>query len=139
MSSEQELRATSDSFLARVSRLRELESVKRSLTPGTPQMVSVTREVEALASEVLRWAERQTELADKAAQLQPAELRPIAIVPPRDIPTILSEWRLAEQALDAETPGTAAWESVRADVERLRDEYSRAFASRSGDGDARGR
>jgi hypothetical protein len=133
MTGEFELRTTSDAFLARLSRLHELESIKRELVPGTPEMVRVTREVEALSAEVLDWARRQTELSELAAKRQPSKLRPIAIVPPRDIPTILGEWRDAERSLSAETPGTAAWESVRADVERLRGEYGRAFAVRQPD------
>lgn len=40
---------------------------------------------------------------------------------------ILGEWREAERVLAGETPGSTGWETARADVERLRDEYRRAF------------
>lgn len=130
MTGESELRRTSDGFLARVEKLHELEELKRTLTPGTPEMLRVTREVEALSREVVEWAARQTELAELAAKRQPSNMLPISRVPPRDIPVILDEWRDAERRLGEQEPGTAGWQSARADVERLRDEYGRAYEAR---------
>ena len=130
MKGEFELRTTSDGFLARVSRLHELEEHKRTLTPGTPEMLRVSREIEALSDEVVAWARRQTELAELVAKRQPTNLRPIAEVPPRDIATVLGDWRHAERALSSEEAGTAAWEAARADVGRLRDEYRRSLEQR---------
>ena len=43
---------------------------------------------------------------------------------------LLAEWRQAERAMEAETPGTTAWEAARAAVDRLRSEYRRAFTER---------
>ncbi len=126
MPGEQELRRASDAYLARLGKLRELEMLKRDLTPGTSHQLRVTREVEALTNELLAVAKRETQLAVQVAQSQPT-VRPISIIPPRDMPLILTEWRDAERLLEKETPGTAAWESVRADVEGLREEYKRAF------------
>jgi hypothetical protein len=125
---EQELRLTSDSFLTRVERLQALEEQKRELPPE--EAAELAREVEALTREVLEWAERQTGLAEKAASSTP-DGTPIAIVPPRPLHEVLEEWRAAERRFAAEQPGTAPYESARADIDRLRDEYARAYNAHS--------
>lgn len=89
------------------------------------QTAAIAREVEALAAEVLRLARRQTALASLAASESP-DGRPIAVTGPRAIAVVLDEWRAAERSLTEVQPGTAAWESIRSDVDRLRDEYARA-------------
>jgi hypothetical protein len=131
---DQELRVTSDSFLARVERLQALEEQKRELPPE--EAADLAREVEALTREVLDWAEQQTRLADKAAAT-PGDGTPIAVVPPRALHTVLDEWRAAERRLAREQPGTAAFEAARADVDRLRDEYARAYNVQSREGHAK--
>jgi hypothetical protein len=127
--SDQELRATSDGFLARVERLQALEEQKRELPPA--QAAELAKEVEILTGEILEWASRQTTLAEDAAE-RDADGRPIAVTPARPIHEVLEEWRAAERTLAAEHPGTAAYESARADVDRLRDEYARAYAQQKG-------
>ena len=82
------------------------------------------------AGEVVAWARRETELAELIAKRQPPNPRPIAEVPPRDVATVLGDWRHAERALSSEEAGTAAWEAARADVGRLRDEYRRSLEQR---------
>jgi hypothetical protein len=134
MTGETELRRTSDSFLKQVERLHELEEQKRLATPGTPEMLRLTHLVEGLASEVLGTASRQTDLAELAARRQPVNPRPIELVPPRSIPEIIAEWREAERAFDTEEPGSPRWETCRADVERLRSEYRRAYDERREEG-----
>ena len=131
MTGETELRRTSDTFLKRVERLHELEDQKRTTEPGTPENLRLTRLVEQLAGEVLNTASRETDLAELAAKRQPAKIRPIEDVPPRPSPEILVEWRDAERALVAAEPGSVEWEARRADVERLRDDYRRAYEERS--------
>jgi len=126
---EQELRVTSDNFLTRIERLHALEEQKREL-PAV-EMADMAREVEALTREILDWAGRQTDLAEEAAALDPGDARPIAIIPPRSLSVILDEWRAAERSLRDEVPGTAGYESGRADVDRLRDEYARAYKAQS--------
>ena len=130
MTGETELRQASDTFLKRVERLHELEEQKRTAVPGSPEMLRLTRLIEELASEVLGTASRQTDLAELAAKRQPTKLRPIEDVPPRPIHEILVEWRDAERALEAVEAGSVEWEAHRADVERLRDEYRRAYEAR---------
>jgi hypothetical protein len=120
---EQELRLTSDTFLARVERLQALEVQKREMAPSPT--AAIAREVEALPAEVLRLARRQTALASLAASESP-DGRPIAVTGPRAVAVVLDEWRAAERSLTEVQPGTAAWESIRSDVDRLRDEYARA-------------
>jgi hypothetical protein len=135
---DQELRLTSDNFLTRVERLQALEEQKRELPPS--EAADLAREVEALTREVLDWAERQTALAEDAAASGRDDGQPIAIVPPRPLREVLNEWRAAERTLETEAPGTAAYESARADVDRLRDEYARAYNSqaREADSEAKG-
>jgi hypothetical protein len=126
---EQELRVASDNFLSRVERLHALEELKRELPPG--ETAAVAREVEALTREILGWAARQTELAENLVQTgEPAG--PIATTQPRALAIVLADWRAAERALAAERPATAAWESARADVDRLRNEYARAYHAQVG-------
>jgi len=125
---DRELRVTSDSFLARVERLQALEEQKRELPPE--QAADLAHEVETLTREVLEWAERQSDLADKAAE-SPGDGVPIAVMPPRALHTVLDEWRAAERRLANEEPGTAGYESARADIDRLRDEYARAYNAQS--------
>jgi hypothetical protein len=128
MPSEEELRVASDAFLSRVERLHALEERKRELSPE--QTLEAAVEVEKLTQEILEWAKRQTELAELVAKAKPTNLRPIAIIPPRELHVVLADWREAERVLEEQAPGTASWESARADVERLREEYARAYQQR---------
>lgn len=130
MAGEAELRRASDSFLKQVERLHELEDEKRRTTPGTPEMLRLSHLIEGLAGEVLGTASRQRDLAELAAKRQPTNYRPISAVPPRPIPEIIGEWRDAERELAAAEPGSAEWETARANVERLRDEYRQAYELR---------
>ena len=126
---DEELRLTSDNFLARVERLQALEEQQRELPP--PETAELAREVEALTREILEWAERQSALAEQAADREGDDGPPIAVVPARELHIVLSEWRAAERRLESEQPGTASFESARADVDRLRDEYARAYHQQS--------
>jgi len=127
LASESPLRSASASFLARLSRLEDLERTKRDLEPGSPEQLRVSREVEALAREVLEAAGVQSDLVEQAAATQLSGTRPARADSAREIHVILGEWREAERILAGETPGSTGWETARADVERLRDEYRRAF------------
>jgi hypothetical protein len=94
-------------------------------------MADMAHEVEALTREILEWAGRQIDLAQEAAALDAGDARPIAIIPPRSLGVILDEWRAPERRLQDEVPGIEAYESGRADVDRLRDEYARARKAQS--------
>ena len=122
---EAELRVASDNFLTRVERLHALEEQKRELPPV--ETAELAREVELLTREILEWATRQTDLAESVAADANADTRPISTTPPRALNVVLAEWRAAERRLETEKPATAGWESARADIDRLRDEYARAY------------
>lgn len=121
---QQDLRLASDNFLTRVERLHALEVQKRELPAD--ETAELAREVEALTREILEWAVRQSGLASEVAA-SAESVQPISTTPPRALNLVLDEWRAAERALQNEQPATAAWESARADVDRLRDEYARAY------------
>lgn len=123
---EERLRVASDNFLTRVERLHALEEQKREMPSS--ELTDIAHEIEELTKEILEWASRQSSLAEDAAKLPEGVDRPIAIVPPRALSIVLDDWRAAERALEGAEPGTAKWESGRADIERLRDEYARAYA-----------
>jgi hypothetical protein len=124
MEIDEQLRSTSDRMLETLEQLHLLEIEKRSLAPGSRRFQKLAREVERLADSMVAHAEKQAELADEAAEsAQP--LPPIEGVP-RDVTTILAEWREAERRATAAHPGSADEISARADVDRLRAEYQRA-------------
>ena len=122
---EAELRVASDNFLTRVERLHALEEQKRELPPV--ETAELAREVELLTREILEWATRQTDLAESVAADADADTRPISTTPPRALNVVLAEWRAAERRLENEKPATAGWGSAPADIDRLRDEYARAY------------
>lgn len=126
---QEDLRVVSDNFLTRVERLHALEEQKRQVPPA--EMADMAHEVESLTREILEWAERQTKLAQAVEASPDAGGQPIAVTPPRALEVVLSEWRAAERALAEATPATARWESTRADIDRLRDEYARAYELRA--------
>ena len=116
-------------LLAQLSELEELERTKRGLPDGSKAQLRLSRQVETLARRVLRVAGEQTEIVETIAEMSDATTGGQTSVP-RESHLILADWRAAERALEAETPGTPGWESARADVERLRAEYRRAFRIR---------
>lgn len=129
MTDEASLRTTSDAFLSRLDRLHELEGEKRLLTPGSPRMVGLAAEIEALVRDVLGVASTQLDLAERAEETD--NLRPIEVIPPRDAPDILADWREAERRFIAADADSAEAAAARADIERLREEYGRAFEFRA--------
>ena len=128
MTDESALRTASDAFLARLDRLHDLEVEKRLLTPGSDRMVALAAEIEELVREVLNVAGTQHVLADRADPQD--NLRPIEAIPPRDAAEILADWRAAERRFTSAGAGSAEQDAARADIERLRQEYSRAFEQR---------
>lgn len=131
MELEQELRFTSDELLRRLQRLHELEVEKRSLAPGTERFRSIAQDIELLAAAVLAKTVEQDELAERSVELRQEAgvvVAPIEqVIPQREASLILGEWREAERRLAAATPGSAAHDRARDEVERLRDEYRQAY------------
>jgi hypothetical protein len=128
MSLEQELRATSDSLLRALDRMNELEAEKRTIPTGSERFVELAREVEQLAVEVLRQSQNQSTLAETTEERTDAGGglgRPIATIPaaPREMATILNEWRDAERSLASVDPSSQDAAIAAANVRRLREEY----------------
>ena len=124
------LRATSDALIRDLERLALLERKKREMPPDDPLLVDLAAEVEQLALRVLGQSVRQRELTENARELVEAESpdapnRAIADTP-REIHTILAEWREAERkAMDAGA-GSAAARAATSDIDRLRADYRQA-------------
>lgn len=128
MSLEQELRGASDSLLRALDRMTELEAEKRLLPTGSPKFVGLAREIERLAVEVLRQTTEQASLAETTEARAVAGASPgqpvASIAPaPREMATILGEWRDAERALAAADPSSQDAAIAAANVRRLREEY----------------
>jgi hypothetical protein len=142
------LRATSDALLADISRLADLERAKRHLTPGDAKLVEVSTEIELIADRVLqRTAEERALTEDAHAMVELGVERapeqsieqtdpsrppvPSPATPPvetaRSLQLILDEWRDAERRAGEALPGSPPAELARAQSERLKAEYHRAY------------
>ena len=126
MADARAIRHTSDALLAQLSQLEELERTKRELVPGSPAQLRLTRRVESLARKVLNTAGQQTDLVEAIAETADGT-GPLLTREPQ---VILAEWRDAERSLEAAMSGTPEWKTACADVDRLRQEYRRAFTER---------
>ena len=132
MSIEPELHATSNAVLATLDRLRTLELEKRDLPVGSPRLVELAKEIERLATSVLGASDAQVDLAKAAADgVKAGSIDPGTTInemgdPPRDVQTVLADWRDAERQLGDALPGSPEAARVRADIEMLREEYRRA-------------
>jgi hypothetical protein len=124
MSEESELRATSDSLLEMIDRLRDLESRKRREIVGTQAFAHLAWEVLEVARMVQRWSELQLRQANEAfAEDDATAARPLDEVPARRLDVALAEWRQAEIAQSLALPGSPEAERAAAEVARLRREY----------------
>jgi len=132
VSIEPELHATSDAVLATLDRPPTLELEKRDLPVGSPRLVELAKEIERLATSVLGASDAQVDLAKAAADgVKAGSIDPGTTInemgdPPRDVQTVLADWRDAERQLGDALPGSPEAARVRADIEMLREEYRRA-------------
>jgi len=128
MEIEEQLRSESDQMLDAIDRLRTLEGEKRIAPPNNRQFQKLAREVERLADTIVGHAETQTDLGVAAAERH-AETgegtTPIAATP-RDVTTILGEWRDAERRAATAQAGSPEAMAAHDEVDRLRAEYQRA-------------
>jgi hypothetical protein len=129
MGIDEQLRSTSDRMLETLEQLHSLETEKRSLVPGSRRFQKLAREVERLADSMVAHAEEQAELGNEAAESGHSP-SPNAETP-RDVTTILAEWRDAERRAAAVDAQSAAGAAAHADVDRLRAEYQRAHRAAS--------
>ena len=124
MSEESELRATSDSMLQMLDRIRDLESRKRLEVVGTERFSRLAWEVNEVARIVQRWAELQLRQANEAsADDGDSASVPLVDVPARRLDVVLAEWRRAEIVLSQALPGSPEADRAAEDVARLRREY----------------
>jgi hypothetical protein len=124
------LRATSDALIRDLERLAALEREKRQMRPEDARLVNLAAEVESLALRVLGESVRQRELTEDVRELLESDppgtpSRSIAATP-REIHTILAEWREAERKAAEAEPGSPPANAARADIDRLRAEYRAA-------------
>ena len=137
MSIEPNLHAVSDTMLANLDRLRQLELEKRALPVGSPRLVELATEIETLAATVLGATDTQVDLAKEAVQeAQAGTLDPNATIEemsakPRELHVVLGEWRDAERRLGELPDGSPEAVALRGDIELLRAEYRRAHDAAS--------
>ena len=133
---EHELRSTSDTLLATLEQLEQLETEKRTLPPDSDRFQKLAREIERLAAVIFAESHDQQQLGERSQELsqrQGVELDTIdEIASTRDVSVILGEWRAAERALASADADTSERAQAAADVKRLRDEYQRAYSAQSG-------
>ena len=123
MADDSELRATSDSMLSMLDRVRDLESRKRELAPGTDDFARLAWEVVEQARLLVRWSELQLRQANESLADASGPTVPLVDVPARRLDVVLAEWRTAEMRLSQAVPGSSEAEEAARDVARLRDEY----------------
>jgi hypothetical protein len=124
MSEESELRATSDSMLTMLDRVRDLESRKRQEVVGTETFAQLAWEVLELTRMAQRWAELQLRQANEARASDDGSASiPLNEVPARRLDVVLAEWRQAEMTQSLALPGSPEAEHAAEEVARLRTEY----------------
>jgi hypothetical protein len=125
------LRATSDALIADLDELTRLEREKRTLVLDDPRLSDLSERIEALAARVLTSTAIEQDLSEAAkveASLEApsAPDQTIEDTAPREIHTILDEWRAAERRAAQAAPQSSEAARAALDVQRLRLEYQRA-------------
>ena len=128
MTFEQQLRSASDTLIAALEQMHDLESEKRQVPAGSERFVELARQVDDLALQILRHTEYQESMAETLEERREAGggvSRPIEQMPsePRARHLILSDWRDAERRLAAAELGSVEGAQAASDVRRLREEY----------------
>jgi hypothetical protein len=123
MTTEGEVRATSDLMLQMLDRLRGTEEVKRGLNPGSREFADRAYEVVELAREVTRWSEHQLRIANELLARPDESTATLRDTPKRRLDEVLAEWRQAEIRLSHASPGSDDYRHATELVERLRSEY----------------
>lgn len=133
MDMDERLRSTSDQMLENIEHLHAVESDKRVVPPGSREFKRLAREAERLANSLIAHAEAQSDLGAAVAEQDAARgtATPPIDATPRDVATILAEWRDAERRAAAAEPASDDDDAARKDVLRLRDEYQRAHRAAS--------
>jgi hypothetical protein len=122
------LRATSDALIADLDELARLEREKRILALDDPRLEAMSERIEALAGRVLTSTALEQDLSEAArieasADAPSAPEQTIEDTPPREIHTILDEWRAAERRAAQAAPRSSDAARAALEVQRLRIEY----------------
>jgi hypothetical protein len=124
-----ELRAESDTFVAQLQRLMELEAEKRDTPPTDPRFLGLAVEVEDAAAALLVDARGQTALGDEAHAAGLSD--PIAVISPNlSAIELISAWRDAERNLSALAPRSDEARSLRLMTDAYRRAYQATFRER---------
>jgi hypothetical protein len=128
------LRTTSDSLLRDLDVLATLEEQKRDLASDDPRLVEVATRIEEIAQRVLNLTVRQRELTEvvTAETAQPGVSASTIAESPRPVAAVIADWREAERRVAAAEPGSVEAAESQAVVERLREEYRRAWEAAQG-------
>jgi len=133
---EHELRSTSDTLLATLEQLEQLETEKRTLPPDSERFQKLAREIERLAAVVFAESHDQQQLGKRSQELSQRQGVALGAIddmtPTRDVSVILGEWRAAERAFSTAEQDTSERAQAAADIKRLREEYQRAYSAQSG-------
>lgn len=124
------LRATSDALMRDLADLQALEEEKRHLEPGSPRLVRLAEEIEALAVRVMGSSMRQRRISQQVEAMvdEGAPDAPDTSIAetPREIHVVLAEWRDTERQLAEAVPGSPEADVAERTIERLRREYRQA-------------
>ncbi len=123
------LRAESDTFVAQLQRLLQLEAEKRDTPPTDPRFLGLAIEVEDAASALLDDARGQLTLGDAALEAGLDE--PIAVISPNlSAIELISAWRDAERKLSELPPRSEEAGSLRLTIDAYRRAYQATFKER---------
>jgi hypothetical protein len=135
------LRATSDALMRDLADLQTLEEEKRVLEPGSPRLVRLAEEIEALAARVMGSSMRQRRISQRVEALvelgAPDAPETSIAETPREIHVILAEWRDTERQLADAAANSPEADVAERTIDRLRQEYRRAHdeaRNRTGEG-----
>lgn len=120
------LRAESDTFVAQLERLGELEDRKRDIPPSDPRFLALSVEVEEAARALLADAEGQTRLGDDA-HVAGIDLPIASIDPNLSAAQLMVGWRNEERKLASFDAGSDEARASRLMIDAYRRAYQALF------------
>jgi hypothetical protein len=123
------LRGASDGLLIAIREVDARERIKRAVLPGDPDFPGLARAVRIAAETVLKLARQEEVAAEGASRTAVGAQLPTIneSKPPRDLASILDEWRAVERRLEAATPASAEAEQLMEAFQALRTQYAEAL------------
>lgn len=132
MGFEQQLRLASDTLMAALDEMHDLEAAKREVPAGSKRFVELARKIDDLALQILRHTEYQESVAETLDARREAgggvtrsieQIRP----EPRPLPVILDEWRDAERRLAGADLNSQEASEAAAQIRERREEYRNSY------------